>query len=106
MGATEDAASRRPAPHRDIGVHRVRSSCSVMTLRTAGETVARRHAGLVVGAIVLLSTAFRFGVALAFDVPWIAPDEMIYGLVGESLWEAGQLSVRDLATPYYSLLTP
>jgi hypothetical protein len=78
----------------------------VETLRAAGETVARRHAALAVGGIVLLSTAFRFGIALAFDVPWIAPDEMIYGLVGESLWETGQLSVRDLSTPYYSLLTP
>jgi len=78
----------------------------VTMLRAAGETVATRHAALAVGAIVLLSTAFRFGVALVFDVPWIAPDEMIYGLVGESLWETGQLSVRDLSTPYYSLLTP
>jgi hypothetical protein len=78
----------------------------VTTLRAAGETVARRYAAFAVGAIVLLSTAFRFGVALAFDVPWIAPDEMIYGLVGESLWETGQLSVRSLSTPYYSLLTP
>jgi uncharacterized membrane protein YjfL (UPF0719 family) len=39
-------------------------------------------------------------------VPWIAPDEMLYGLVGESLWESGQLSIRGIATPYYSLLTP
>jgi len=39
-------------------------------------------------------------------VPWIAPDEMIYGLVGESLWETGTLSIRGIAVPYYSLLTP
>ena len=76
------------------------------TLRSAGETVARSHPALALGAIVLLSTAFRLGFALAFDVPWITPDEMIYGLVGESLWETGQLSVRGLSTPYYSLLTP
>jgi hypothetical protein len=79
---------------------------TVTTLRAAGESVARSHAALAVGAIVLLSTVFRTGVALAFDIPWIAPDEMIYGLVGESLWETGQLSVRGLSTPYYSLLTP
>jgi hypothetical protein len=78
----------------------------VTTLRAAGETVATRHAALAVGAIVLLSTVFRFGIALLFDVPWIAPDEMIYGLIGESLWETGQLSIRDMSTPYYSLLTP
>jgi hypothetical protein len=78
----------------------------VTTLRAAGETVAERYAALAVGVIVVLSTAFRVGVALAFDVPWITPDEMIYGLVGESLWETGQLSIRGISMPYYSLLTP
>ncbi|MDQ3380535.1 MAG: hypothetical protein M3546_09460 [Actinomycetota bacterium] len=55
---------------------------------------------------MLLSAAVRFGVALTFDVPWIAPDEMIYGLVGQSLWESGTLAIRDATVPYYSLLTP
>jgi hypothetical protein len=31
---------------------------------------------------------------------------MIYGLVGQSLWETGTLSIRGSAVPYYSLLTP
>ena len=75
------------------------------TLRGAGERMASKPA-VVVGAIVLASAAFRFGVAMLFDVPWIAPDEMIYGLVGESLWETGELSIRGISTPYYSLLTP
>ena len=65
-----------------------------------------RRAALVVGAIVLFSTVVRFVVARTFDVPWIAPDEMIYGLVGQSLWESGTLTIRDAAVPYYSLLTP
>jgi hypothetical protein len=78
----------------------------VTTLRSAGETLATRHVVLAVGAIVLLSAALRFGVARAFDVPWIAPDEMLYGLIGESLWETGQLSIRGMSVPYYSLLTP
>lgn len=55
---------------------------------------------------MLVSAAVRFAVARTFDVPWIAPDEMIYGLVGESLWETGTLSIRGIALPYYSLLTP
>ncbi len=55
---------------------------------------------------MLLSAAVRFGVALTFDVPWIAPDEMIYGLVGQSLWESGTLAIRDAPVHYYSLLTP
>ena len=56
--------------------------------------------------IVLFSAVVRFAVARSFDVPWIAPDEMIYGLVGQSLWESGTLTIRDAAVPYYSLLTP
>jgi len=63
-------------------------------------------AAFIVGAIVLLSAVVRFGVARTFDVPWIAPDEMIYGLVGQSLWESGTLTIRGGAVPYYSLLTP
>ena len=55
---------------------------------------------------MLVSAVARFAVARTFDVPWIAPDEMIYGLVGESLWETGTLSIRGIAVPYYSLLTP
>jgi hypothetical protein len=78
----------------------------VTTLRAAGETVATRRPTLAVGGIVLFSTVFRLALAWTWDVPWIAPDEMIYGLVGESLWETGQLSIRGISTPYYSLLTP
>jgi hypothetical protein len=77
----------------------------VTRLRAFGDA-ATSHAALVVGALVVLSTALRLGLALLWDVPWIAPDEMIYGLVGESLWETGQLSIRGISTPYYSLLTP
>jgi hypothetical protein len=55
---------------------------------------------------VLLSALARFAVARTFDVPWIAPDEMIYGLVGQSLWDTGELTIRGTTVPYYSLLTP
>ena len=65
-----------------------------------------RHPAFLVGGIVLISAVVRFAVARTFDVPWIAPDEMIYGLVGQSLWESGTLTIRDAAVPYYSLLTP
>jgi hypothetical protein len=59
-----------------------------------------------VAAIVLVSTVARAAAARSFAAPWIAPDEMIYGLLGESLWETGQLTVRDEAVGYYSLLYP
>jgi hypothetical protein len=81
---------------------------------TGSETVApggartRRlpRAALAVAGLVVLSTAVRFAAAQAFTTPWIAPDEMVYGLIGETLWSEGTLTVRGLPTPYYSLLTP
>ena len=39
-------------------------------------------------------------------MPWIAPDEMIYGLTGISLWDSGTLDILGGPTPYYSLLYP
>ena len=81
---------------------------------TGSETVASRaarprratRAALVVAGLVLVSTALRFAVAQAFTTPWIAPDEMVYGMVGEGLWSHGTLTLRELPSPYYSLLTP
>jgi Dolichyl-phosphate-mannose-protein mannosyltransferase len=61
---------------------------------------------LVVGAMLVVCVAVRFAVAQRFTVPWIAPDEMLYGLLGMSLWDDGTLSIRGGASPYYSLLTP
>jgi hypothetical protein len=81
---------------------------------TGSETVGRGVAGarrvhpalLAIGGLVALSTVVRFAVAQRFTTPWIAPDEMVYGMVGESLWSNGTLGLRGLASPYYSLLTP
>jgi hypothetical protein len=39
-------------------------------------------------------------------VPWIAPDEMTYGLVGESLYRSGSLDILGGPTPYFSALVP
>jgi 4-amino-4-deoxy-L-arabinose transferase-like glycosyltransferase len=81
---------------------------------TGSETVTAAAAGirrlptaaLAVGALVILSTVVRFAVAQSFTTPWIAPDEMVYGLIGETLWSEGTLTIRGLSTPYYSILTP
>ncbi len=61
---------------------------------------------LVVGVVIVVSIVGRFAAAQRFTVPWIAPDEMLYGLLGMSLWDDGTLSIRGAASPYYSLLTP
>jgi hypothetical protein len=39
-------------------------------------------------------------------VPWIAPDEMTYGLIGESLYRSGSLDILGGPTPYFSALVP
>lgn len=81
---------------------------------TDAETVAARGvrprrlppAVVAIAGLVVLSTVARFWAAQAFTTPWIAPDEMVYGLIGESLWSEGTLELRGLPSPYYSLLTP
>jgi hypothetical protein len=65
-----------------------------------------RRAGWLVAALVVLSAGVRFAFAVDAELPWIAPDEFLYALAGESLWDQGTLSVRGLEAPYTSLLTP
>lgn len=67
---------------------------------------AVRHAGLALGTIVFLSACVRFAASLSFHVPWVAPDEMAYGLLGQSLWQTGELTIRGTPVGYYSLLYP
>src|ERR671919_453083 len=58
MGATEDAASRRPAPHRDTGVHCVRSSNSLTPderLRRYAELAVRVGANVQEGQDAIVS---------------------------------------------------
>ncbi len=58
-------------------------------------------AGLVVGSIVVRAWAGRL-----VAVPWIAPDEMIYGLLGRSLYGSGSLVILGGPTPFFSLVVP
>jgi hypothetical protein len=74
---------------------------------TSARTAPRRLGPwLVLAVLVILSTAARAWASRSFTVPWIAPDEMLYAMIGESLWESGTLTVRGLETPYYSLFYP
>ncbi len=73
-------------------------------LAPRGPRVSR--AALVVVALIVVSTTIRFAAAQAFTTPWIAPDEMVYGMLGEGLWSHGTLTLRSFPSPYYSLLTP
>jgi hypothetical protein len=68
--------------------------------------VTRRQEWGALAALVLLSTGLRAWAALEVPVPWIAPDEMVYGLLGRGLYEHGSLDILGGPTPFYSLLTP
>jgi hypothetical protein len=57
-------------------------------------------------ALVLLSAGFRAWAARQVPVPWIAADEMIYGLLGFGLYHTGHLAILGGPTPFYSLLVP
>ena len=68
---------------------------------------AARHAALIV--VVLLTAAsagVRFWATRGMDVPWIAPDETIYALLGRSLWEDFSPSLLGGASGSYSLVYP
>jgi len=68
--------------------------------------VTRKREWWALAGLVLLSTGLRAWAAVKVPVPWIAPDEMVYGLLGRDLWQHGSLSILGGSTPYYSLLTP
>ena len=56
--------------------------------------------------LVVVSVVLRAWAARAVPVPWIAPDEMIYGLLGRSLYSTGSLAIFGGPTPFYSALVP
>jgi hypothetical protein len=71
-----------------------------------GDRLTPRQAWAALAALVLVSTAFRAWAAVSVPVPWIAPDEMVYGLLGRSLYLHGSLEILGGPTPFYSLLVP
>jgi 4-amino-4-deoxy-L-arabinose transferase-like glycosyltransferase len=65
-----------------------------------------RLAAVVLVVLVAVSAALRLLAARAIPGPFIAPDEMIYTLLGRSFWADGRLSLLGADTPFYSLLYP
>jgi len=68
--------------------------------------VARVPAWGVLALLVLLSAILRFWAGKAIPVPWIAPDELVYGLLGQGLYRDGELTVLGGPTAFYSLVYP
>ena len=53
-----------------------------------------------------MSTALRFWAGSLVPIPWIAPDELIYGELGKSLYATGRLELLGQPTRFFSLVTP
>jgi hypothetical protein len=67
----------------------------------------RRHAATAALALlVAASAAVRYAGGRDFELPWIAPDESIYALLGRSLWETGSWTLLGAEAWGYSFLYP
>ena len=62
---------------------------------------SRVRIALPILALVVCSAALRVAASRSLEAPWIAPDEMIYGLLGRSLWETGEGSLLGQPAPFY-----
>jgi hypothetical protein len=60
----------------------------------------------ILAGLIAVSTVARAWAGLRVPTPWIAPDEMIYGLLGRGLWHAGHLAILGGPTPFYSAVVP
>ena len=65
-----------------------------------------RLAGLVVAGLVAISIIGRILLGRDIPTPWIAPDEMIYGIVGRTLYGSGRLAIENAHSDFYSLVYP
>jgi Dolichyl-phosphate-mannose-protein mannosyltransferase len=75
-------------------------------VRSARRFLRQLSPWAMVAGLVVVSTGLRAWAGLTVPVPWIAPDEMIYGLIGQSLYHSGTLDILGGQTPYYTLVVP
>ena len=76
------------------------------TAARAVSSMVRRHrprsAVGALGTIFLAAVGARVALNWGPSTPWIAPDEMLYALLGESMW-SGRLEVLGQPSGYYGL---
>jgi hypothetical protein len=68
--------------------------------------VLNRRAGAAVAFLVVASAVARVRASEDVQLGWIAPDEMVYALLGRSLWETGSPSLLGEGGGFYSLVYP
>ena len=56
--------------------------------------------------LVAVSILGRILLGREIPTPWIAPDEMIYGIVGRTLYSSGRLAIENADSDFYSLVYP
>ena len=61
---------------------------------------------MVLTALVAVSTLLRIWGGRLVPAPWYTPDEMIYGLLGRSLWTTGHLDILGDRSPFYGFVYP
>ena len=66
----------------------------------------RWAAWLAIGTLVVASTIVRSAASRAVTTPWIAPDEMVYGLLGRSLYASGKLEILNHPAGFLSAVVP
>src|SRR5207253_8902971 len=62
--------------------------------------------GATVGLLILISVAGRVWLGRSVPTPWISPDEVIYALLGRTLYTSGRLAIENAHSDYYSLVYP
>src|SRR4051795_9303977 len=68
--------------------------------------VRRTPTWVLLGGLVVVSTLLRFWAAVLVPVPWIAPDEFVYGELGRSLWQTGHFEILGERVRFYTLVYP
>jgi hypothetical protein len=64
------------------------------------------RAAALLGLLVTVSTLLRFWGGTLVPIPWINPDEIIYGELGRSLYQDGTLRILGRPTEFISLVYP
>lgn len=58
------------------------------------------------GTLIAISIAGRIWLGRGVPTPWISPDEVIYALLGRTLYGSGRLTILNAHSDFYSLLYP
>ncbi len=75
-------------------------------IRRGADAASRLPTWGILGGLVLLSSLLRFWAAVLVPVPWIAPDEFVYGELGRSLYRSGALELLGSPIRFYTLVVP